>query len=376
MKYEILKKDPMFKNDKDIFKLGKRDGNTKRNFLFLSKWIGKHLESRPSDFTKITTELSKKINTDSLQNAMCIGFAETATGIGMAIADRLDLPYISTTREIYNEACITFTEEHSHAKDHFIYDVDKLKEKDCFILIDDEITTGNSLKNMIKILKQETGVTDYKVLSILNWMSKEMKDSFINQMHEMDIQISFYSLAEGEIIEEDPYIYCNDREDLFASYPEPFAYYEKEEYHLSPITGRHYLDDCMDFDHIDMHAISVACEIDKFLKPEIKDILILGHGENIYFPYLVADNLARFRHSKKVTFKTTSRTPIYVDGKVIRSRKRFKDNHNITYHIYNIEEMEKHDVVIFLSEAKNIEKIEVPKLTNNMIHFLLKRKGE
>lgn len=34
MKYKILKKDPMFQNDKDIFQLGKRDGNTKRNFLF------------------------------------------------------------------------------------------------------------------------------------------------------------------------------------------------------------------------------------------------------------------------------------------------------------------------------------------------------
>ena len=56
MKYKILKKDPMFQNDKDIFQLGKRDGNTKRNFLFLSKWIGKHLECNPSDFTKIVTE--------------------------------------------------------------------------------------------------------------------------------------------------------------------------------------------------------------------------------------------------------------------------------------------------------------------------------
>lgn len=366
----------MFKNDKDIFKLGKRDGNVKRNFLFLSKWIGKHLECKPSDFTKIVTVLSEKIDADSLQNAMCIGFAETATGIGMAIADRLILPYISTTREIYDEEHITFTEDHSHAKDHFIYDVDKLKGKDCFILIDDEITTGNSLKNMIKVLKQETGVANYKVLSILNWMQREKKDPFINQMNEIGVQISFSSLAEGEIIEEDPYIYCNDREDLHVSYPEPCVYYEKEDYHLSPITGRHYLDDSMDFDYIDMQAISVACEIDKFLGPEIKDILILGHGENIYFPYSVADSLARFRHSKKVTFKTTSRTPIYVDGKVIRSRKRFKDNHNTTYHIYNIEEMERHDVVIFLSEAGNIEEIEVPKLTDNMIHFLLKKKGE
>lgn len=37
--------------------------------------------------------------------------------------------------------------------------------------------------------------------------------------------------------------------------------------------------------------------------------------------------------------------------------------------------MEKHDAVIFLSEAENIEEIEVAKLTNNMIHFLLKKKG-
>ena len=37
--------------------------------------------------------------------------------------------------------------------------------------------------------------------------------------------------------------------------------------------------------------------------------------------------------------------------------------------------MEKHDAVIVLSEAEKIEEIEVSNLTNNMIHFLLKKKG-
>ena len=109
----------------------------------------------------------------------------------------------------------------------------------------------------------------------------------------------FYALAEGEILEEDPYIYCNDREDLHVSYPDPCVYYEKEKFFLSPITGRHYINHHIYYDFIHMHAYCIACEIDKLVGSKKRDILILGHGENIYFPYKVAAALSRIRLMKK-----------------------------------------------------------------------------
>ncbi|MFQ7118904.1 MAG: phosphoribosyltransferase domain-containing protein [Intestinibacter sp.] len=46
----------------------------------------------------------------------------------------------------------TFLEEHSHATNHNLYyeDLKYLKDKEEIILVDDEITTGNTCINLIK----------------------------------------------------------------------------------------------------------------------------------------------------------------------------------------------------------------------------------
>lgn len=371
MEYKIYQKDPLFK-DSDMFRIGKRDGNAKRNFLFLSKWIGKHLECEPSFLTNVSLSLCEQVGYQSPDDHMCIGFAETATGLGMAIAENLHLPYISTTREDYKgEERINFKEEHSHAADHYIYDVDELREKKGFFLIDDEITTGRSLRNMIQILKKETNVTEYQILSILNWMPKEQMNQFIQDMKAEGICVFFHALVFGEITKTDDKIYHNT-EEITKSYDHDF-YMTCKKPILSPMTGRRYLHH-YDFSCMETNAFDIALKLDHWLDQDKQDILILGHGENIFFPYRVAHFLDYFR--KFVTFKTTSRTPICVDHEVIHSRIRFKDPKGVTYHIYNIEEMEQHDVVIFLSEAGDVSDIEVPRFTKNMMSVLCGRGGK
>jgi len=90
-------------------------------------------------------------------------------------------------------------------------------------------------------------------------------------------------------------------------------------------------------------------------------VLILGHGEEIYIPSRIASYV-----NADVYFKTTTRSPIYCDGKIIHDKSYFVYD-DVKYFIYNKEELEKnYDKVIFISESDAIRKI-----TSNTIEIKL-----
>ena len=128
---------------KDLIVMANRANNEKRNFLFVSKILGKHIEVKP-DVCKIigymlaslTCERHKNTNVimesfkgkeNNLKewfkteyrckdNVAVLGFAETATGLGMAVASAIkDSFYLTTTREniIDMKSILKFEEEHS-----------------------------------------------------------------------------------------------------------------------------------------------------------------------------------------------------------------------------------------------------------------------
>ena len=94
----------------------------------------------------------------------------------MAVASYIkNCYYITTTRECITElkSILKFEEEHSHATTHKCFPLDKSKiiNADKIILVDDEITTGKSMINIIKELKSVSSVRDFIILSIF-WCSK------------------------------------------------------------------------------------------------------------------------------------------------------------------------------------------------------------
>ncbi len=120
-----------------------------------------------------------------LEETLFIGFAETATALGHAVFNAFGsrAMYIHTTREFLPELepFVTFEEEHSHATSHRVYceQPDKLLQAKRIVLIDDEITTGNTVVNIIETLRQKfPDVKHYSVLSILDWRSASSMKSF------------------------------------------------------------------------------------------------------------------------------------------------------------------------------------------------------
>lgn len=79
------------------------------------------------------------------ETLLVIGFAETATAIGAAVAAELGADYMQTTRELVPDAeYLYFSEEHSHATEQKLVknDIDRaLRTIDRILFVEDEVTT-------------------------------------------------------------------------------------------------------------------------------------------------------------------------------------------------------------------------------------------
>lgn len=138
---------------KHKFSLAKRDNNPKRDYLIVNKFQSKHYPSDPRETVSYCAEMGKEmLRICPRGKCLAIVFAETAVGIGALAASTLGSRcfLISTTREELPDCCeyISFEETHSHAPLHRLckrHDID-FNEFEHIFIIDDEFTTGNTVK--------------------------------------------------------------------------------------------------------------------------------------------------------------------------------------------------------------------------------------
>ena len=73
-------------NQNNLISIAKRDNNTKRPFLLVNPMQGKHIPVAPSKCLLLFQALADKVfdtKSYTYRHTMIIGFAETATAIGM-----------------------------------------------------------------------------------------------------------------------------------------------------------------------------------------------------------------------------------------------------------------------------------------------------
>ena len=184
----------------ELISVCKRENNSKRDFIFVNRYQGKHVPARPQDILQLFETLRITISKDSRwnrkENVCIIGFAETATAIGHYIADNIpnkNYYYLQTTREKSNkQLLVEFKEEHSHATEQALYgDLQKLKNCDRILFIDDELSTGKTILNFINEL-EKIGKFQYSVASFLNLQSEEDEQKFKEK------NIDTYCLIKGK----------------------------------------------------------------------------------------------------------------------------------------------------------------------------------
>ena len=98
----------------ELVSIAKRDGNKKREFLFVNNYLGKHIPVKGSKALELFRDFYNNIkNKDCIKDkkVLVIGFAETATALGESVVynwlqdDNKTfeiVSYAQTTRELVN----------------------------------------------------------------------------------------------------------------------------------------------------------------------------------------------------------------------------------------------------------------------------------
>lgn len=173
--------------EQELAAIAGRENNTKRNYLVVNRLQGKHIPVSPGKMLDMCEELAKLVkNAYPDERLLIVGFAETATAIGAALAVNLNTGYIQTTREkIDNVSWLYFTESHSHATEQKLVreDIESVIENtDRIVFAEDEVTTGNTILKIIDIIDREFGGrVKFSAASLLNGMDKQSYNNYIDR---------------------------------------------------------------------------------------------------------------------------------------------------------------------------------------------------
>jgi hypoxanthine-guanine phosphoribosyltransferase len=308
--------------------------NKKRSFLFVSKVLGKHIPVSPQKMLNSHKQLAKLINPSiATENILVIGLAETATGLGWGVFEALKAAskyYIHTTRiRLKQKQLIQFEESHSHATEQYLYaPKDKQFNKKLIqhiVIIDDEITTGNTIKNLIATIKEQFPNCKFSVLTLLNWKNYK-KPYTIYALKEGVFKAKEVKIASKNNIEETAISTKHEVKKILPN-------------HLSNGYGR--------VGALTFPAISKAhIKLVKNIKN--KSILLLGTGEFMHYPFAISKY---FDKSNTLKIQSTTRSPVAIGG-VIKSKLTFRDNYypDVNNYLYNVID-KSYDVVFVFYES-------------------------
>ncbi len=294
--------------EKDLVRIAKRDNNRKRNYLVVNPFQGKHIPVSPGKAMEVFTELARQLLIYREERILVIGFAETATAIGARIAMEAGACYIQTTREnIPGAAYLVFSEQHSHAVEQRLVkdDLDSVMGGiDRIVFAEDEVTTGNTILNLITVLEQYyKREMKFAVASLLNGMPEEAVEEFTGR------GIGLHYLVKTR----------HDRYPEIADRAAEDGIYHQEDVSEGEYTACFDIQGWMDTRRLtDMTRYGNACqrlseETIKLLSLKGKEkILVLGTEECMFPGLYVGTRLEEMGHF--VMFHATTRSPISVSG--------------------------------------------------------------
>lgn len=339
--------------------------NPKRAFLFVSKVLGRHIPVAPSTMRHAFTDLANLVPDDLPEPILVIGMAETAVGLSAGVHQALQTRYpnallLNSTRHAqHNEdntetLLTTFSEDHSHASQHLIYQSAdtvtqaQLLASKTLIMVDDEASTGNTCVNVVTALRNAglDQLQQVHLTTLVDWSLNQNQDNASDDTIATrlpNIDFHRHHLLSGAWTWTD------------APNPEPITMpsVDTTEAGSQPLgnTGNWgrfpTLDSTDGFDNyllkfqtafkvFNKQAQSEKEQFDKKQLP--KRILVLGSNEFVWLPFLLAEWLETQTQNATVKFSALTRSPIALGG-AITTMLSFSDNYGLgmTNFAYNVE---------------------------------------
>lgn len=302
--------------------------------------------SRDRRATRERDRVSASAGADA--GAVVLGYAETATALGHAVADALETPYLHSTRRPVTGCNPVggFEEEHSHATSHLLLPEDAalLAGSGPLVLVDDELSTGTTALNTIAALHARHPRGRYVIAALVDLRSEQDQDRMRQFGQQLGVRVDVVALAAGHV-ELPPDVLTRGQAHVAAteaSAPvQPAAYTEALDGHRPPSHqvavhwptgvkegGRHGFTR-QDREGLEAAVAGLAHQVQPLL-PMTGRVHVLGFEELMYAPLRLAQQLAAPERIA-VTYSTTTRSPVLpVDdaGYAIRSRLTFPEHDN------------------------------------------------
>ncbi|MFC8658964.1 phosphoribosyltransferase [Streptomyces parvus] len=185
--------------------------NPKRAHLLVSNVLGKHVPQKPSVVYGAGYGLGERVRAllgeEEARRAVVLGYAETATGLGHAVADGLrDAPYLHSTRRPVAgvRQAGGFEEAHSHATSHLLLPEDPAllaqgAEASALVLVDDEFSTGNTVLNTIRALHETHPRDRYVIVPLVDMRSPADRDRLTAFAAEIGARVDLVTRSTGTV---------------------------------------------------------------------------------------------------------------------------------------------------------------------------------
>ncbi|WP_217551605.1 phosphoribosyltransferase [Streptomyces sp. GbtcB6] len=400
--------------------------NPRRAHLLVSNVLGKHVPQSPAVVYGHGFALGRRVRDllgeQEARQAVVLGYAETATGLGHSVADGVGLaPYLhSTRRPVAGVAAAGgFEESHSHATSHLLLPEDPalLSGDGPLVLVDDEFSTGNTVLNTIRDLHARYPRKRYVVVALVDMRSPEDAGRLTAFAAEIGARVDLVAAASGTVklpegvLEKGQELVARYEESAatgdqpsaapsgpFAQFPAPLGGWgqpsqgargtarpapthphptgDRTTPHVTridlhwppglPDGGRHGFTPAHRI-RLETALPLMAARVAEALPPDARRVLTLGFEELMYAPLRVARELEALV-AAEVRYSTTTRSPVLaVDdpGYAIRSRLVFPAHDNPAdgpgeRYAYNVAGAGFDAVVLFVDSAGDTPELHAP----------------
>lgn len=313
--------------------------NPKRAFLFVSKVLGRHIPVAPRQMRQAFTDLANLIPDDLPEPILVVGMAETAVGLSAGFHQILKQRYpnvllLNSTRHAQNGKLLTtFSEDHSHASQHLLYQSDdetinqQLLATKTLIMVDDEASTGKTCQNVVTAL-QQAGLNQLQqvhLATLVDWSLAKITPKSLS-----NILFCRHHLLSGNWHWVEKNATANiTMPDVATTKAGSQPLLDTGNWGRLPTmysdTGLKFLQKSL------INQLDVA-----LLKN--KKVLVLGSNEFVWLPFLLAEYLEN--QGVNVKFSALTRSPIAINAdSAVKSVITFYDNYGLgmTNFVYNVE---------------------------------------
>jgi len=320
------------------FGFAERD-NPRRAFLFVSRVLGRHVPVRPATMRRAFTRLADGIPAELPGPLVVTGMAETAVGLGAGVHDaylartgREDVLFLSTTRaHLADPPFATFVEAHSHASAHRVHrpqheeDLARLLGARSLVMVDDEASSGATFRHLAHALI-EAGVNALEHIHtavLTDWTDANGPALVPTASGGERLRRTRSALLRGR------YEWTPRPDAPRRTLPDADT---PREARVRPIPR----EDDGRLGRSSRSRVDCPPALREALRGSRGPVTVLGTGEHVWEPFLIAEALERDGHD--VRFSATTRSPILI-GHEVRRGYAFADHEGlgITNYLYNVD---------------------------------------